>query len=79
MAHGWGATIGMCLDTFSEKFISELQLAILIFENRCFGASDAGFGRLCQETNPAQQLADWQDAITYAQMREEVDQERIGV
>ena len=44
-----------------------------------FGASDAAPGRPRQEIDPWEQIRDYQHAITYAQLRPEVDADRIGV
>jgi cephalosporin-C deacetylase-like acetyl esterase len=42
MCHGFTAVKEMVLDKYAEAFIAKLQLAILVFDNRGFGASDAG-------------------------------------
>lgn len=64
------------LDTFAEYFVSKLQLACLVYDNRCFGASD---GQPRQEINPFHQQSDYSDAITFAQSLSEVNPEKIGI
>ena len=50
--------------------------AALVFDNRCFGASD---GEPRQEIDPSAQVRDYRHAITYASTQPEVDPARIGV
>ncbi len=78
MAHGFSAIKEMRLDAYAEVF-SDAGLACLVFDNRGFGASDAAPGRPRQEIDPWEQIRDYQHAITYAQLRPEVDAGRIGV
>jgi cephalosporin-C deacetylase-like acetyl esterase len=79
MAHGFSALKEMDLDTFAEYFTSKLSLTCLVYDNRGFGASDTKEGQPRQEILPAQQTSDYSDAITYAQTREEVDSNKIGI
>lgn len=76
MAHGFSAVKEMDLDTFAEHFTSHLKLACLVYDNRCFGASD---GQPRQEINPWLQMSDYSDAITYAQSLPEVNADKIGI
>lgn len=76
MAHGFSALKEMDLDTFAEYFTGKLALTCLVYDNRNFGASD---GEPRQEIIPPQQTSDYSDAITYAQMREDVDPNKIGI
>ena len=78
MAHGFSAIKEMHLDEYAEVF-SAAGLACVVFDNRGFGASDAAPGRPRQEIDPWEQVRDYQHAITYAQLRPEVDAGRIGV
>jgi fermentation-respiration switch protein FrsA (DUF1100 family) len=78
MAHGFSAIKEMRLDAYAEVFC-DAGLAAVVFDNRGFGASDAGPGAPRLEIDPWVQVRDYQHAITYAQMRSEVDAERIGV
>src|SRR6266481_3122041 len=51
-------------------------LAVLVYDNRCFGASD---GEPRQEIDPILQVRDYQHAISFARTLPEVDKERIGI
>jgi uncharacterized protein len=75
MAHGFSATKEMYLDAYAERF-AEAGLAALVFDNRCFGASD---GEPRQEIDPWAQVRDYRHAITHARTLPEVDPDRIGV
>jgi dipeptidyl aminopeptidase/acylaminoacyl peptidase len=79
MVHGFTALKEMDLDKFAERFVSKLQLAVLVYDNRGFGASDVAAGQPRREIIPSVQISDFQDAITYAQSRTEVDLEKIGI
>lgn len=79
MSHGFSALKEMDLDAFAQKFVSALELSCLVYDNRGFGASDTGPNQHRHEIIPAQQTSDITDAITYAQSREDVDRERIGI
>jgi len=75
MAHGFSAVKEMYVDKFAEVFAAG-GLGALVFDNRNFGASD---GEPRYEIDPWQQVRDYRDAITYASMLPETDEERIGV
>ena len=75
MAHGFSAVKEMYLDAFAEVFAAT-GLNVLVFDNRCFGASD---GEPRQEIDPWAQVRDYRHAITYASTRPEVDPDRIGI
>jgi fermentation-respiration switch protein FrsA (DUF1100 family) len=77
MAHGFSAIKEMHLDEYAEVFAAA-GLACVVFDNRGFGASDAAPGRPRLEIDPWEQIHDYQHAITYAQLREDVDADRIG-
>lgn len=79
MAHGWSAIEEMDLNTFAEYFIKKLNIAVLAYDNRGFGASDAKEGEPRHEIIPALQQSDYSDAITYAQSRDDVDPSKIGI
>lgn len=79
MSHGFSALKEMDLDAFAERFVSKLNLACLVYDNRGFGASDTGPNAPRQEILPAQQTSDISDAITYVQGREDVDAEKVGI
>jgi|tagenome__1003787_1003787.scaffolds.fasta_scaffold20733107_1 fermentation-respiration switch protein FrsA (DUF1100 family) len=78
MAHGFSAIKEMRLDAYAEVFC-DAGLACVVYDNRGFGASDAAPGRPRLEIDPWEQIHDYQHAITYAQLRPEVDARRIGV
>jgi uncharacterized protein len=75
MAHGFSAVKEMYLDRFAEAFAAA-GLNVLVFDNRCFGASD---GEPRQEIDPWAQLRDYRHAVTYASTLPEVDPARIGI
>jgi cephalosporin-C deacetylase-like acetyl esterase len=79
MVHGFSALKEMDLDLFAETFVSKLNLAVLVYDNRGFGTSDVAPGQPRQEIIPQMQISDLQDAITYAQTREEVNKTKIGI
>lgn len=76
LTHGFGGVKEQDLPAFAEKFTSKLSLACLVYDNRCFGASE-GLPR--QEIDPWRQFGDMQDAITFAQILKEIDEEKIGI
>jgi len=75
MAHGFSAVKEMYLDSFAEVFAGA-GLNVLVFDNRCFGASD---GEPRQEIDPWAQVRDYRHAITYASTLPEADPKRIGI
>src|SRR6201987_4881004 len=75
MAHGFPAVKEMYLDKFAEVF-AEAGLNVLVFDTRCFGASD---GQPRQEIDPWAQVRDYRHAITYAGTLPEVNPARIGI
>src|SRR5437899_2014989 len=68
----------MHLDEYAEV-VSAAGLACVVFDHRGFGASDAAPGKPRQEIDPWEQIRDYQQAITYAQGRPDVNANRIGV
>lgn len=75
MCHGFSATKEMHLSGFAETF-QAAGLNVIVYDNRNLGES-AGEPR--GEIDPEQQIRDFRDAITYAQSRDDVAAERIGV
>lgn len=78
MAHGFSAVKEQFLDDYAEVFHAA-GLACVVYDNRGFGASDAALSKPRQEIDPWEQVRDYQHAITYAQNRDDVDAERVGV
>lgn len=79
MSHGFSAVKEMDLDLYAGRFVSKLSLACLVYDNRGFGSSDCAPNQPRCEIIPSLQISDIQDAITYAQTRDEVDASKIGV
>jgi pimeloyl-ACP methyl ester carboxylesterase len=79
MSHAFAMLKEMGLDAFAEHFVSQLQMACLVFDNRGPGSSDVKEGQPRNEMLPSNQQSDIQDAITYAQSLEEIDPNKIGV
>ncbi len=75
MFHGLSAVKEMHLDDWAEE-LSGAGLAVLLLDNRNFGASD---GEPRQELDPWVQIADYRHAITWLATSEGVDATRIGV
>lgn len=75
MAHGWGCLKEFYLDRYAEAF-AKRGLAVLVFDNRNFGASD---GEIRQEIDPWQQVRDYRHAITFIQSLPFVDASQIGI
>lgn len=78
MAHGFAAVKEMHLDDYADVF-SAAGLACLVYDHPGFGASDVAPGQPRQEIDPWVQIRGFQDAISHAQNRPEVDASRIGV
>lgn len=78
MAHGWTSTKKIHLDKFAAVFAAA-GLCVLVFDNRGWGESGTAPGKPRHEVDPWEQIRDYQQAITFAQNRSEVDPERVGV
>lgn len=76
MSNGFGAIKEMGILPFAERFPAELGVAVLLFDNRCLGESE---GEPRQEVIPSLQISDYSDAISYAQLRSDVDPQNIAV
>lgn len=79
LSHGWSAVKEMGLDTFAEAFIAKLQIVVLVYDQRSFGASDTGAGQPNYEIIPSVQISDLQDAITFAQGLDVIDPTKIAI
>ena len=75
MAHGFSAVKEMYLDRYAEVF-SAAGLAVLLFDNRNFGASD---GEPRYEIDPWQQVRDYRHAITWLCRQPNINRNQIGV
>lgn len=75
MAHGMSGVKELHLDDYAEVF-SAGGLNVIVYDHRNFGASD---GMPRQEVDPIHQYRDYQNAITYALTRDDVDPDRVGV
>lgn len=71
MCHGFGG-VKAHIDHYAALF-AEAGLAVLLYDHRGFGASE---GTPRQEVDPYRQLADWRDAITFAESQPEFDTDR---
>ena len=69
MAHGF-AGIKEQIDHYAALF-AKAGLSVLVYDHRCFGASG---GTPRGEVDPFVQVADWQDAITFALGQPEFDE-----
>ncbi|KAG9556897.1 alpha/beta-hydrolase, partial [Aureobasidium melanogenum] len=79
ITHGLTCLKEMCLDTLAERLTSVLPIACLVYDHRGYGASDQKDSEPRNEIVPAHQNSDLQDAITYAQSREDIDTAKIGL
>ncbi|KUJ20147.1 alpha/beta-hydrolase [Mollisia scopiformis] len=79
MSHGFTATKEIHLDSFAAHITSSLPISCLIYDNRGFGASDNHPSAPRQEIIPSLQCSDISDAITYAQSRDDVNKDKIGI
>ncbi|MBD0386068.1 MAG: alpha/beta fold hydrolase [Nostoc sp. C3-bin3] len=75
MAHGIGLTKEMGLPQFAE-FFAQAGFAVSLFDYRYLGASE---GEPRGQMLPTDQHEDFRNAITWTQLQNEVDPERIGV
>lgn len=79
ISHGYTCLKEMCLDKLAKRFVSALPIACLVYDHRGFGASDQKEGEPRSEIIATQQASDTQDAITFAQSRDDIDAAKIGV
>ncbi len=75
MAHGFGAVKEMYLDAFAECF-ANAGFAVLTFDFRRLGESN---GTPRQEIDPAAQIEDYRNAITWVAAQDGIDATRIGI
>lgn len=79
LSHGLTCLKEMSLDTLAERLTSVLPIACLVYDHRGYGTSDQKDNEPRNEIVPAYQNSDLQDAITYAQSREDIDAAKIGL
>ncbi|THX78337.1 DltD N-terminal domain protein [Aureobasidium pullulans] len=79
ISHGLTCLKEMYLDTLAERLTSVLPIACLVYDHRGYGSSDQKENEPRNEIVGTQQASDLQDAITYAQSREDVDASKIGL
>ncbi|ORJ57901.1 alpha/beta hydrolase [Mycobacterium simiae] len=77
MAHGLGGEVAHFIADFAAVFAAA-GVAALVYDHRSWGRSDAAPGMPRNETDPWQQIRDYQHAITYVQSRPDVDPDRLG-
>lgn len=75
MAHGFGAVREARLDASAERFV-EAGIASVVFDYRCFGASD---GEPRQWLSIGRQLEDYEAAIDFARGLANIDGVRIAL
>jgi len=75
MAHGLGGQREMRLPGFAERFAAR-GLAVLLFDYRCFGASD---GEPRNLIDPYRHIEDWLAAVEHARALSEVDGGRLAL
>jgi cephalosporin-C deacetylase-like acetyl esterase len=79
MSHGFTAVKEMYLDKYAAAITSSLPISCLVYDHRGFGASDTLPSAPRLEIITSLQCSDLSDAITYAQSREDVNKEKIGI
>lgn len=75
MAHGFSGLKEQYLDQYAARFAAA-GMFVLVYDNRNFGASD---GECRLEVDPAAQIVDMRNAITFVQGLKNVDPNRIGL
>ena len=75
MAGGWCYVKEIVMPHYAD-YIVKAGVAALLFDYRCFGASD---GEPRQHVDPNMQIEDYKNAISFVQTLPEVDPERVGV
>src|SRR5690242_16432772 len=78
MSHGWAGEVTHFINDFAEVFAAS-GISALAYDHRGWGRSDVARGKPSHESDPWEQIRDFQHAITYAQNRDDVNAERIGV
>lgn len=76
MHHGFSAVKEGYPENFFEEYFADAGFGVLTYDPRGLGESG---GRIRQEIDPLQQVADFRDAITFALTLPGVDPNRVGV
>ncbi|OBF15105.1 hypothetical protein A5725_05430 [Mycobacterium kubicae] len=77
MAHGLAGEVTHFITDYAEVFAAA-GLSTLVYDHRGWGRSDTGSGMPRNESDPFQQIRDYQHAVTYLQNRSDVNPDRIG-
>lgn len=72
--HGFSGVKEFYLDDYASLF-ADAGLGVLVYDPRSFGDSE---GRIRQEIDPFQQIADFRDAVTFATTLPRADAKRVG-
>jgi fermentation-respiration switch protein FrsA (DUF1100 family) len=75
MGGGWCYVKEIVMPHYAEALVAA-GCAVLMFDYRCLGASE---GEPRQHIDPAMQVEDYKNAISYAETLTEIDADRIGV
>ena len=75
LAHGFSATMAMCLHRYAEAF-NAAGFAVLSYDHRNLGSSD---GEPRGEINPWVQARGYRDAVAFARSLEAVDADRVAI
>jgi uncharacterized protein len=78
MSHGWAGEVTHFIETFAE-FFAAAGISALVYDHRGWGHSDVADDKPRHESDPWEQIRDFQHAISYVQNRSDVDLDRIGV
>ncbi|MEE6179102.1 alpha/beta hydrolase [Mycobacterium sp. 050134] len=77
MAHGLGGEVAHFITEYAEVLAAE-GISALVYDHRNWGLSDTAPGAPRNESEPFQQIRDYQHAVTYVQNRPDVYAERVG-
>ena len=77
MSHGLAGEVAHYIADFAQAFAGT-GLAALVYDHRGWGRSDAAPGSPRNESDPWQQVRDYQHGITDAQNRPAVDSNRMA-
>lgn len=75
MAGGWCYVKEIVMPEIAERFVEE-GVACLLFDYRNFGESDVHDTE--QHVDPWAQIEDYQNAVSFAELQDDVDEDRLG-